>query len=150
MTAQAVVRRAALAASVMAPDAVERLLASLEPEMASRLKAAMAVVRQHGWDRCDWVEKALDGEATTASLQLAGRPVRLDVIARHLDGASYARVLAAKNMDQRGFHVSLLERDFAAEVERELAAVPVLPERLRAATLAAAEALDSMAMGVAD
>lgn len=151
MTAQAAVRRAALAASVMTPDAIDRLLVSLEPEMADRLKAAMAEVRQRGWDRRECVIGALlDGEAASGNLHSAVAPVRMDSLALHLDGASFARVLAAQSVDQRDFQISLLERGFADEVEQELAAVPMLPERLRDATLIAAAALDSTAVGVSD
>lgn len=150
MTAQAVIRKAALVASMLAPEAIEPLLASLEPDLADRLRAAMAEVRQHGWNRSDLVDGALSNEVASTSLMSDSGPAYLGALARYLDSASYARVLAAHEVDRRDFHLSLLEPGLAAEVGQHLAAVPALPERLRAATLAAAVVLGSSVTGEAD
>jgi hypothetical protein len=150
MTAQTVVRKAALAASMLAPEAVERLLASLQPDLADRLRAAVTEVRRHGWDRRDLVDGALSDQAASTSPVSESAPAHLETLARRLDSASYARVLAAHEMDQQDFQLSLLEPDFATEVGQHLAAVPALPERLRAATLAAAVVLGSSATDEAD
>jgi hypothetical protein len=147
MTAQTVVRKVALATSVLEREASERLLASLDPDLADRVRAAMVVVRQRGWNRRELVAGALGDEVNPTSANPAVEASRLYPLAQQMDSVSYARVLAAQEVDQRDFQLSLLDPDLADDVRRQLGAVPELPERLRVATLAAVAALVAADLG---
>lgn len=141
MTTQAVVRKVALATSVLEPKVVERLLASLEPGLADRVTAEIAFVRQHGWNRPELVAAALAEQADLVAKDRVVDAAHLYPLALQMDSISYARVLAAQEVNQRDFQLSLLDPGYADEVRQQLDVVPELPERLRAATLAAVTAL---------
>ncbi|MBD9437299.1 hypothetical protein IB223_14440 [Pseudoxanthomonas sp. PXM03] len=131
-------RKAALVASLMDRDQRKRLLASVPRGTARHLRLAIAHVERQGWARRDMVEQAL-GQPLTA---IQGAPDfgldELVKLAEHVDARTYARVLAAAPLRDHGFLFSLLPAGFAGGVQGYLEELPVMPERLRTATLAAA------------
>ena len=141
MIAQEAIRKAALSASVMDPWHRDRLLASLDPAVAERVVSAMEQVRSWGWDRPDLVQRSLASPEREEDTGLELKPGDLCRLATDLDSTSFSRVLAAQGADAPDFLMSMLDPAYAKAVMLELVDVPVLPDRLRAATLEAAAVL---------
>lgn len=141
MIAQETIRKAALVASVMEPRARDRLLASLEPWLVDQLTAAISEVRHRGWAYQDLVRMALASSAGRQAPDTGTDPGGLCRLASRMDSTSFSRVLAAQGADRRDFLLSVLEPGYAGEVKSHLAEMPVLPDRLRVATIEAAAAL---------
>lgn len=139
MTSTPQQRKAALAMSILPASRRALVLDSLPAAQRNRLQLLLSQIIAHGWSDPSVVERAL-GIAMHAQPAVAIESQELIRLSRLLSPELYARVLIAADISDRGFLVSLLERDYAVQVQKALGDVPTLPDRLKQSLLSAAQA----------
>lgn len=130
-------RKAALAMSILPLHRRESVLESLPVQQRSAIRLLLGQISAQGWNDSFAVELALGITARNPS-GIAIDSQDLIKLSRLLAPDLYARVLVAADISDRGFLLSLLERDYAAIVQKALGEIPVLPDRLKQSLLAAA------------
>lgn len=130
-------RKAALAMSILPSRRRESVLESLSAQQRSAIRLLLGQIFAQGWNDSFAVELALGIRARNPS-EIAIDSQDLIKLSRLLAPELYARVLVAADISDRGFLLSLLERDYAAIVQKALGEIPMLPDRLKQSLLAAA------------
>lgn len=132
-------RKAALAMSILPLPRRERVLKSLPVRQRSTIRLLLDQVFAQGWNDLSAVELALGITRSNPSAVVIDSQ-QLIKLSRLLVPELYARVLVAADISDRGFLLSLLDRDYAALVQKALGEVSILPDRLKQSLLAAAHA----------
>lgn len=130
-------RKAALAMSILPMRTRENVLHSLPAQQRNAIRLLLGQIAAQGWDDSFAVELAL-GIAVRNRSEVAIDSQDLIKLSRLLTPELYARVLVAADISDRVFLLSLLERDYAAIVQKSLVEVPTLPNALKKSLLAAA------------
>jgi hypothetical protein len=139
MTSTLEQRKAALAMSILPLHQRERVLESLPALQRSTIRLLLDWIFAQGWNDPSAIELALDFTARNPSA-IAINSQELIRLSRLLGPELYARVLVGSDISDSGFLLALLERDYAALVQKALGEVPILPDRLKQSLLAAAHA----------
>lgn len=130
------IRKAALVVSLMERGHRSRLLESLPASISKDMKEALRFVAQERWNRREIVELALGGEFDQLEPQHEIGMEQLLRLARCLGSAEFSRVLVASQLRNADFLVSMLDPNYAADVQKHWKSMPAMPEQLRAATIA--------------
>lgn len=139
MTSTLEQRKAALAISILPLNRREHVLESLSARQQDMIRLLLAQIFSKGWNDPAAVESVL-GIAARNRPGIAIGSEELVKLSHLLGPELYARILVAADISDRGFLLSLLERDYAALVQKALGETPVLPDRLKQSLLAAAQA----------
>ncbi len=136
-------RMCALMLATLATADQRAVLASLPEAAAARIRGLRDQLERLGVPLADVAQTLLADEVAGLTSGTSLDVQQLMGLADRLPDVWYARVLTAWGEVDRSFCVSLLERPRAANVARELAAVPQLPPRLAQALKAEAVYLAS-------
>jgi len=146
MTSTLEQRKAALAMSILSLPRREHVLASLPARQQNTIRRLLGQIFAQGWNDPSAVELAL-GITAQNPPAIAIDSQELIKLSRLLGPELYARVLVAADISDRGFLLSLLERDYAVLVQKALGEVSILPDSLKQSLLAAAQAHFAEAKG---
>lgn len=132
-------RKAALAMSILPAQQRARVLESLPVQQRNAIRELLGQIIAQGWNDWPAIELAL-GIRTLDATTVAIDSQELIKLSSLLGPELYARVLIAADISDRGFLLSLLERNYAVLVQNALGDVPTLPDSLKRSLLAAAKA----------
>lgn len=132
-------RKAALAMSILPAQQRARVLESLPVQQRNAIRELLGQIATQGWNDSLAIELAL-GIRTLDVPAVAIDSQELIKLSRLLGPELYARVLIAADISDRGFLLSLLERNYAVLVQNALGDVSTLPDSLKRSLLAAAKA----------
>lgn len=136
MSQEQAIRKAALVVSLMERGHRSRLLESLPVAVGTAMKKALSFIAQEKWNRREIVELALGDEFIRLESPREIGMEQLLQLAKCMDSAGFSRVLVASQLRNPDFLVSMLDPDYAADVQRHWQFMPAIPEQLRAATIA--------------
>lgn len=133
-------RKAALYLASLAPDEQRALIASLPSATAGTLKPLIAQVTAHGWHDAELVGRALAEEIRGLTAQTSLSIDALLALAKVMPPDWTARLFVANAALDSRFMVALLDAPVAKRVQEHLSQVQRLPDKLREALLAEAQA----------
>jgi hypothetical protein len=133
-------RKAALYLASLAPEEQRALIAALPAATARAIKPLVAQVIANGWHDAELVGRALAEEIRGLTAQTSLSIDALLALAKVMPTDWTARLFAANAALDSRFLVALLDSPMSKRVQDELALVPRLPERLKDALLAEAQA----------
>lgn len=132
-------RKAALYLASLSPRDQQALLAQLPPATTRLLQPLSADLARRGWDERDLVHRVLAEDLQGLSAHGLDIEALLSLTTT-LPADWSARLLAANGSVDPAFMLALLEDASAARVKAHLARAPRIPEALRAALVAEAQA----------
>jgi hypothetical protein len=133
-------RKAALYLASLAPDEQRALIAALPAATARTIKPLVAQVIANGWHDAELVGRALAEEIRGLTAQTSLSVDALLALAKVLPPDWTARLFAANAALDSRFMLALLDAPLAKRVQEQLSRVQRLPERLKDALLAEAQA----------
>lgn len=133
-------RKAALYLASLAPDEQRGLVSALPTATARLLKPLIAQVTANGWHEAELVGRALAEEIRGLTAQSSLSIDALLALAKVLPADWTARLFAANAALDSRFMLALLDAPLNRRVQEHLQQVQRLPERLRDALLAEAQA----------
>jgi len=133
-------RKAALYLASLAPEEQRSLLATLPAETARTIRPLVAQVVTNGWHDAELVGRALAEEIRGLTAQTSLSIDELLALTQAMPADWTARLFAANAGLDSKFMLALLGAPLAKRVQAHLLEVPRLPERLRDALLAEAQA----------
>lgn len=133
-------RKAALYLASLAPEEQRTLMAALPAATARMIKPLVAQVIANGWHDSELVGRALAEEIRGLTAQTSLSIDALLALAKAMPPDWTARLFAANAALDSRFMVALLDAPLAKRVQEELTKVPRLPDRLKDAILAEAQA----------
>lgn len=141
MKATANQRKAAIALSMLTRSQRRRLLLPLPPAGRHAMHAMLAEIERQGWADRKAVELALGESFVKAPAIDVFATEELVVLAGLVNPVLYARILVACGLDDRAFLLSLLDRNYANQVQQALAETAALPDKLGCALVSSTRRL---------